>query len=207
MKNDFSKNDFRGEEMKYDLNQKIKRGAQRTLAAFSSAMYELLAKKAYDDISINEICQVSNFPRATFYNYFDDKNDLLNYCWFLLKKESKIEEYQDISDEELQEYLLRQIFKTMYRHQELLTQLSKNNVPGSTIIVNLYEYFKNEAINILRDRLADRKETKLPIELIAEHYSNTILLVLKWIFLEGHPLTQTEAMEYVNRLLLQPEKC
>lgn len=58
--------------MKYDLTKKSTKGAQRTLRAFSDAMYKLLAEKSYDDISINEICKISNFPRATFYNYFED---------------------------------------------------------------------------------------------------------------------------------------
>ncbi|ETJ34337.1 hypothetical protein Q604_UNBC11238G0001, partial [human gut metagenome] len=31
--------------------------------------------------TINELCEKANYPRATFYNYFDDINDLLNYCW------------------------------------------------------------------------------------------------------------------------------
>ena len=30
---------------------------------------------------VSEICEISNYPRATFYNYFEDKYDLLNYCW------------------------------------------------------------------------------------------------------------------------------
>ena len=35
-----------------------------------------------------------NFPRATFYNYFDDKYDLLNYCWFVLAEKVHIDEAQ-----------------------------------------------------------------------------------------------------------------
>jgi AcrR family transcriptional regulator len=186
--------------MKYDLTKKATRGAQRTLMAFSDAMYKLLEEKSYDDISINEICQISNFPRATFYNYFEDKKDLLNYCWLLFKKESKIEQYQNVASDDLQEYLLSQIFEAMDRHRELLTKLAKNNAENSSIVSSIYEYFKNEAIIILKEHLKNQP-SKVPLELIAEHYSNTILLVLRWIFIEGHPLTKREAMEYVDELL------
>lgn len=186
--------------MKYDLTKKSTKGAQRTLRAFSDAMYKLLAEKSYDDISINEICKISNFPRATFYNYFEDKKDLLNYCWLLFKEESNIEQYHDVADEDLQEYVLGQIFEAMDQHRELLTQLAKHNANNSSIMSSIYEYFKNEAITILKQHLKNQT-SKVPLELVAKHYSNTILLVLKWIFIENHPLSKREAMEYVDELL------
>ncbi|GAF36904.1 predicted transcriptional regulator [Lentilactobacillus farraginis DSM 18382 = JCM 14108] len=77
--------------MKYDLSKKPTRGAQRTLTAFFKTMLGLLSKKAFETISVNEICQVSNFPRATFYNYFDDKYDLVDYCWHVLAAEIEVD--------------------------------------------------------------------------------------------------------------------
>ena len=67
--------------MKYDITKRATKGAQRTLEAFSGTMFELLSRKSFEEITVNELCQQSNYPRATFYNYFDDKYDLLNYCW------------------------------------------------------------------------------------------------------------------------------
>lgn len=88
----------------------------------------------------------------------------------------------------------------MDQHRELLTQLAKHNANNSSIVSSIYEYFKNEAITILKQDLKNQT-SKVPPELVAKHYSNTILLVLKWIFIENHPLSKREAMEYVDELL------
>ena len=76
--------------MKKDLNAKLSRGALRTLDAFSGAMMDLLRTKPLMSISVNELCERSSYPRATFYNYFDDRDDLLTYCWTALSGKSRI---------------------------------------------------------------------------------------------------------------------
>ena len=65
--------------MKIDVTKQLTLGARRTLKAFRIAMFEELSEKEFDKITVNDICQRSEYPRATFYNYFDDKLDLLQY--------------------------------------------------------------------------------------------------------------------------------
>ena len=67
--------------MKYDVSKKPTRGAQRTLDAFSRSLLALLAEQPFEQVTVNELCQRAGYPRATFYNYFDDKYDLLDYGW------------------------------------------------------------------------------------------------------------------------------
>ena len=52
------------------------------------------------EITVGELCKCANYPRATFYNYFDDKFDLLNYCWIGLTQEIHLEEYHHMAHEE-----------------------------------------------------------------------------------------------------------
>ena len=67
--------------MKYDLSKKQTQGARRTLRAFSNALVALLEQKPFESIQVNELCQACMIPKSTFYNYFDDKYDLLNYLF------------------------------------------------------------------------------------------------------------------------------
>lgn len=85
--------------MKYDISKPITQGAGRTLSAFSMAMFQLLAVKSFEKISAGEICSKARFPRSTFYNYFDDKYDLLNYCWIALSEEIGLGEYRHTEEE------------------------------------------------------------------------------------------------------------
>ena len=80
--------------MKYDINKELTRGAKRTLNDFKTMMFTLLSEKSFEEITVGELCKRANYPRATFYNYFEDKFDLLNYCWLWLTKEIHLEDYQ-----------------------------------------------------------------------------------------------------------------
>ena len=48
---------------------------ERLLAAFQ----ELIDKKKFEDITVNEICTESGIRRATFYKHFTDKYDFLRF--------------------------------------------------------------------------------------------------------------------------------
>ena len=54
--------------MKYDLNKKMTRFAQRALEDFSRVLFEALMKKSIERITVGELCEKANYPRATFYN-------------------------------------------------------------------------------------------------------------------------------------------
>lgn len=79
--------------MKYDLTKPLTRGAKRTLDAFRREMFSRLSEKPFEEITVGELCENAQYPRATFYNYFDDKYDLLNYCWLSLAEEIGLSEY------------------------------------------------------------------------------------------------------------------
>ena len=81
--------------MRYNL-EKRNRFAMRTLDAFSSTMFDLLETKSFETIMVSELCSLSNYPRATFYNYFEDKYDLLEYCWDILKSKVRLYDFKDL---------------------------------------------------------------------------------------------------------------
>ena len=52
----------------------------RTLKLLKEALLEMMTKKSFEEIKINDICNVAMVHRTTFYSHFDDKYDLLEYC-------------------------------------------------------------------------------------------------------------------------------
>lgn len=46
---------------------------------FLAALFSIMEHKDYQDISIVDICKEANMSRKTFYNYFKQKDDLLDY--------------------------------------------------------------------------------------------------------------------------------
>lgn len=186
--------------MKYDLSKKPTRGAQRTLAAFSKTMFALLAKKPFESISVNEICELSNFPRATFYNYFDDKYDLLNYCWYLLSHQIAFQEQPTEVSPKILATLFDRTYYLLSAHSDLLSDILKNNPSNSFLINNFSMYLKHVIQNIFHEYLHFSNEA-VPLELIVDHFSNTVMLILDAIFLKRQPITLEEAHVYLNFLL------
>ena len=76
--------------MKFKLSDKTSRFAKRTLADFSEKMIAILADMSLEEISVRKICDICNYPRSTFYNYFDDIYDLMDYCWIAIMKDMDI---------------------------------------------------------------------------------------------------------------------
>ena len=64
--------------MKVDLSGKTGRLARQTLSDFSEKMLMLLADMSLEEISVQKMCDICNYPRSTFYNYFDDIYDLMD---------------------------------------------------------------------------------------------------------------------------------
>lgn len=50
--------------------------------ALSRGMKTLMSQKAFDRITVSDICRASAVSRRTFYRYFQDKYDLLNFVHY-----------------------------------------------------------------------------------------------------------------------------
>ena len=90
--------------MKFKLSDKASRFAKRALADFSERMIVMLLGMPLEEISVQKICDVCSYPRSTFYNYFDDIYDLMDYCWIVIEK------YLNVKGEQNTE----QIFSLLY---------------------------------------------------------------------------------------------
>ena len=66
--------------MKYDLSGGISRSAGRVFSAFRSALFALVQRQSFESITVQALCAEADYPRSTFYNYFDDIYDLLDFC-------------------------------------------------------------------------------------------------------------------------------
>ncbi len=84
------------------------RNPDKTKKEFEKALFELLGKKNYHDITVNEICALTNKTKMTFYHYFKDKTDLLAAASINLINEEYNEAYRKIlrkeTDQEEIEY-------------------------------------------------------------------------------------------------------
>lgn len=53
----------------------------KTKKSLKNALMELVRKKAFEKITVTEICDTASTGRVTFYTYYNDKYDLLKECF------------------------------------------------------------------------------------------------------------------------------
>ncbi len=186
--------------MRYDPNKKQPRGIERTLRAFETAMFDSLAEKPFDKITVNALCQKADYPRATFYNYFDDKFDLLNCCWYKLGNDIHL----DPNNLQLNKSVILEVFAQAYElfdeNKPLLMDIIKNNPIDGQLVTNFIHHFTKIIGASIKANL-NTNEINTPPELVARHCSSTVLEVLEWIYLGQHKTTLEEAESYLTELL------
>ncbi|KAB8293605.1 TetR/AcrR family transcriptional regulator [Bifidobacterium avesanii] len=186
--------------MKKDLNAKLTRGAQRTLDAFFGAMTDLLQDKSFADISVNELCERAGYPRATFYNYFEDRDDLLGYCWTVLSARANLTDLASSEPAHRVDTALDAMADLLESNEGLLRTVLEHNPPEGPLFSSLHMFIEGRAREIM-GACVDRDRFGLPADLIADHYANTLMLVLDWAYLRGHALTREQLHAYAHALL------
>lgn len=68
--------------MKINVSTKLGNFSKRVLNDFSKKMFEMLENMPLEKITVQKICDACRYPRSTFYNYFEDIYDLMDYCWY-----------------------------------------------------------------------------------------------------------------------------
>lgn len=94
---------------------------RKTYEALMRAFEELLTKKTFDDITVNELCEMAMIRRPTFYSHFEDKYDFLRF--YLNEIQSRIESESDEvtgSREEYFEHSWRMLMKFVDDHRDLV---------------------------------------------------------------------------------------
>ena len=54
-----------------------KKSTLRTKEALLNALLTLVMQKSFDEITVSNIIQLSGYSRTTFYNYYEDKYDMI----------------------------------------------------------------------------------------------------------------------------------
>lgn len=186
-------------ELKYDLTRKPTRGATRTLAAFRGALLGLTAEKPFEAIAASEVCLAAGYPRATFYNYFDDKYDLLNYCWVWLAEQAGLDRVEHAPHNQALYDIYGRIADFTEAHGDVMRAIRAHNDDAGYLCASLRAFMAARVREIFRD-CPDAAGFSVPADLLADHYSSTAMLVWQRCCLDGTCL-HDEALVYLEALL------
>lgn len=132
-------------EKKTDLRIK------KTYLALEKAFTELLEKKPFESITINELCDAAMIRRTTFYKHFDDKYDYFNFCMANMIQNSK----EHVSIELLRKNPVEYTELRLAEHLEFMRTHRKiiQNLKNSNMIAFYYQNLQKQIEDELRDVL------------------------------------------------------
>lgn len=191
--------------MKFKLSDKTSRFAKRTLADFSEKMIVMLEDMSLEEISVQKICGVCNYPRSTFYNYFDDIYDLMDYCWIAIMKDMDIEKYLNVQEEQNTE----QIFSLLYEYLDpyrlqIHRILLKNGLEGRCM-ASLRALMKKQIRQII-SKCPGTRDFPVREDVMVDYYAATLEMLLEKCFFAKEQLSKEEALQAVGFLLGSVER-
>ncbi|GEK28253.1 TetR/AcrR family transcriptional regulator [Furfurilactobacillus siliginis] len=183
--------------MKLSAKQQTSRQAQRVLHDFSLALRDLLPQQEFERMTVNDLCTAANYPRSTFYNYFEDKYDLLNYAAGQVIVRLDFDALKTLPEAAILVAAFDRIYQLIDAHRDYVTRVLTRNAECRARS-GLSDYL----LATVRKTFVDSFKTKgqLPTELLIDHCFATILLVLRWIFVDEHDVGLDEAHRYLASL-------
>lgn len=185
--------------MKFDTNKKMTLGAKRTLKEVTAAFLAILRKKSFDSIQVQEICEISMIPRATFYNYFDDKYDLLQYCFYCLEQMvyPNFDAVMDHCDD--LEMIINNLLDIADKYRPVLDEIIKKNPTDAGLYKEFSSYFINTSMRSTYSCTL-KPQLSVPPDMVAKMYAYAFLTVFEWAYIEKNEAPREELLRYINVL-------
>lgn len=183
------------------LNQENQR-YNRTDKLIMSAFVKLLEKYPLTKISVKDICDEAMIKRATFYNHFESKEQLLLVVFDNLKEEL----YQSIIDNS-DNYLLNDFFykiaeKTVdfvSKHREKIA-IAIKNINSDAYNMLILESI-NRSIKYIIAHSKDKLKVDIPIELVSRFYSGGFANLVMWWITTDNTYTKEDLLNEFEKFM------
>lgn len=189
----------RGELMKLDYRANLTTAQKRTTNIIVDTLFLLLTKKDFNEITVREICRVGLIPHSTFYNYFEDKYDVIKWTFF-----KEVYKYYPEVDIVMNHYenidkCADAICDFIDKNKGILSKVAKKNPMNGAyhqiISQCCYEFGLMLAANCTRDKNFD-----YPYEVVFNNYINGVIEILNQSFYFGKTYTRKQIHNYFKDL-------
>ncbi|WP_019910949.1 TetR/AcrR family transcriptional regulator [Paenibacillus sp. HW567] len=182
------------------MGEKIDRRIVKTKEAIFQSFMSLIAKKNFEDITINEIAEQANINRGTVYFHYQDKYDLLNKC--IEENLNNIVSVTTTTDADGETIdLIQSSFLPVIQYFE------KNHSFYASML-------SNKGIPVFRDRMLELITTHIKIhinmdgdnqnyskEFITQFMASAFVGVIEWWILNNMPQSPEDVAEQLWGLL------
>ena len=188
--------------MKADDKRISTRTGRRIVTGLTDAMFALASEQAFERIRVNTICERADYPRATFYNYFSDKYDLLNHCWIRMEQGFAPADYMQAGNGF--HALFDHIADLFEQHIDLMHAVLRHDGIEGELMHSLVTYLTARMRQTFRDNGCYHLHgsVDMPQDMMADFCSNTMLLIIRWTFLGASPISHEQAHQLIDDLII-----
>lgn len=169
----------------------------KTKQALTLALFRLLEKRNFQEITVHDVCQDALVSRSTFYIHFNDKYDLLKFC--LLDLQQKFKEYsKDLSPKEA----LSSVYEFIHHHSSVFLHIFSSETNQE-----LHQLFQDLIVNqylaLLENLSLGKNFSNTPASVLAVyHAGGSANLLLWWVNQQFKP--SKEEMASYQLSILHP---
>ncbi len=180
--------------------KKSDRRVERTRKLLHQALHDLLTRKRYDDITVQEIIDQADVGRSTFYAHYQDKEDLAVSELIRIMDELN----QAIVDSDPQG-------KSLLPTRGLFEHISENpHVFSGMLHDRGMEFFFDKGQQYWADRITERldallppgHEPGIPVTMIAATIAGTLVTMMRWWLDNKMPYSADQMAQYADQLIL-----
>jgi AcrR family transcriptional regulator len=184
------------------MNKEVDRRVIKTRQIIQDALFSLMQEKPYNKITIQEIIDRANVGRSTFYSHYETKEDLLISCieHLLQMLNQFMLNYLDTADEKPRLLPVAELFDHIYENHRIMRGLLKSE-EGDAFFNRIQTYWNNSIEEYIKSKLPKEGKPAIPLEILTNHITGTLIQLLKWWTLNKMPYTSAEMDEYFHQLI------
>ncbi|MBQ8209469.1 MAG: TetR/AcrR family transcriptional regulator C-terminal domain-containing protein [Clostridia bacterium] len=186
--------------MKRRVSDKIAASTQKAYRALSASLFKLMEEKPFEKISTIDICQSADVPRATFYNHFEDKFDLLRYALKNIIKTVTQDLNNNINQSEYPLKIADNILSFIKANEKLAKKIVSANY-NSVLFNEIKKVVFDQLYETLTIKESQERKYLANKQMIAEFYANGIVYSVKTWIEEGMTVPKEEITDALKAVL------
>ncbi len=182
------------------MAEKPDRRTRKTREQLRSALLALLKEKRYEDISVQDIIERADVARSTFYVHYMDKDDLLTGSQGVFAANLGHSQAAHAAESRPSAFSARLWFQHVQKQAHILKLIAKG--PALDLAMKTLRGILQRNIEAEMQAHAQMENTPVPMPLIVEYLTNTLMTLMQWWLKDGMKRTPEQMDEMFQQLVL-----
>lgn len=184
------------------IENELDRRVIKTRQIIYEAFYSLMQEKQYDKITVQEIIDLANVGRSTFYSHFATKDELLESSIENMMEQLSLHMSNVVEDDGRDRLIpVVEFFQHVKENSRLIKSLIKGR--SADLFATKFQSCLNERIEThLCSKIEIGKENGIPVSILINYISSTLIFFLKWWLDNKMKYTPAQMEQYFNELVV-----